>query len=219
MKKELGMILLGMILTTAASGAIVFQDDFSGDLSQWDVSGDTALVSETLNVTQQSGPGQAYAGTKQQWTAGGQYTLTFDTDANTYPNANPEPTYDHVWTRMPGGLQVKYGYWDNGGAIAFKGTNLATGINVGPNVQWRTIRMTLDSDTLAAEVFVNGGAVWSGTLPSAPDFSTYNKVEMLSHHTTYWNSYDNMTLDYVPEPATLALMGFGGVFALLRRRK
>ena len=226
MRKIVGAILLGLVLCVAsANGAIVFQDDFESGSGQWTLSGDAVVAGGVMYVQQTTvaEPWIAAAGTNQAWSDTGVYTLTFDTNGNTYPHAGWQD-FAHTYVSMPGGLQVSFSYWNNLGAVVYKGAVLSDAAAVNANdINWRTITMIADYDALTAEVLVNTGSgnvsVWSGTLPSAPDFGTWGGISLIGQLTTNFNAYDNMTLDYVPEPATMTLMGFGGVFVLLRRRK
>jgi len=206
------MVCVLLAGTITASGTTVFTDDFSGTLSQWTVDGNATITDGRLVLEPALGdPWHASATSNQKFTTEGKYVLTFETDAN------GDPVF-HERVTMPGGLQIGFSSWGNPAQVSFKGQTLpgtVAGTGITNYGTFRTISMSLDGRN--AEIFVNGTSGWSGTLPSNPDFTTYDSIKLFGQFSVITNKYDNVQLSFVPEPATLGLLILGGL--LLRRRK
>jgi hypothetical protein len=215
MKKSMVVWMVGLVLvgSLSASATVVFSDDFSGDLSQWNYDGNANISDGKLVLEPALGdPWHASATSTASFTGIGKYILSFDTDAN------GDPVFQERVT-MPGGLEIGFNSWGNAAQVQFKGVTLSgsvsgTGVyNAGTS---RRIEMVLDGRN--AEIFVNGISGWSATLGSDPDFASYSNIALFGQFSVITNKYDNVQLSYVPEPMTIGLLGMGLVGFIARRK-
>ena len=104
----------------------------------------------------------------------------------------------------------------SGGTTCDGGTVSQTALSVGSG---GTLRVTLEihPTTTSLHYSLVGGA--SGTFgPFAGGQSTIDRVGMKLHTDHDDVGFDSVSLTVIPEPASLALLGLGGIALLLRRR-
>ena len=82
--------------------------------------------------------------------------------------------------------------------------------------------VTYDGDTNEAQLYVNGSTVGNGVLPmidGGTNIITWGSGASTGHPAGEGNfSLLNLDINNIPEPASLALIGFGGLALLARRR-
>ena len=84
------------------------------------------------------------------------------------------------------------------------------------SVDWgggTTFEVTGTLDTYTAEILWNGG-IWESADTSGANVGEITMIRLMS----YEGLFDNLTINVVPEPSTLLLLGLGGL-ALLRKRR
>jgi len=93
--------------------------------------------------------------------------------------------------------------------------------------EWTTVTVTLDLDNEEAVVNIDSPTTGNNTSDVVP-FQTGEQAWQSGDplgliYITYFDGgpayFDNIQLTGIPEPATLGLLGIGGLFAVLRRRK
>ena len=212
------MVLAGLLAGLSASaGIVVFSDDFSGTLDdKWYYDGNANITDGKLVLEPVAGePWHAAATTKPTFSnTSNYYNLEFSTNANggVYGQV---PGQERVI--MPGGLGIDFANWGSPASVSYKGTKLDGDVTGSGSESggYRTLNMVMNG--LDAAIYVNGTLGWSGTLPTAPDFSAYDRILLWGQYAVTTNAYEYVQMS-VPEPATLGLLALGGL-ALIRRRR
>ena len=120
------------------------------------------------------------------------YTISYD-----YGNADSTAPLTGTWT-------VEFGTL-NGGTF----TALATDTNTVQKTNGNHLNFGSGDEVADSFQYVSGTSVSGDNL--AIRASVDGGIE--------WMGFDNFTVDVVPEPATMSLLGIGGLLALVRRRR
>ena len=120
------------------------------------------------------------------------YTISYD-----YGNADSTAPLTGTWT-------VEFGTL-NGGTF----TALATDTNTVYKTNGNHLNFGSGDEVADSFQYVSGTSVSGDNL--AIRASVDGGIE--------WMGFDNFTVDVVPEPATMSLLGIGGLLALVRRRR
>jgi hypothetical protein len=219
MKKSTVVWMVGLVLAASlsANATVVFSDDFSGDLSKWNLVGSPDVGYPVINSSQQlemnpwiGMPWCEEATTNAVWTTPGKYTLEFDNFA-CFDNGY------QVFTTMPGGLQLVISPVNNPPQVYWQGTLMVspgTFLTYAQNNHYVMIE-----DGRNVQIWANGALWYNQTMSSDPDFVNYNSIRLHTQTSVrFATTWDNVTLNYVPEPATIGFIGMG-LAGLVGRRK
>jgi hypothetical protein len=97
-----------------------------------------------------------------------------------------------------------------------------------PGNLWTTVEVTVDNVARSIQYRMDGQLVFDST-PNGPFTGNLNGLVSLGYADTFtsvaaaanniYGVYDNLTVELVPEPSSMALVGLGGLALLARRRK
>ncbi len=127
-------------------------------------------------------------------------TLFFDNIRNWDNNAND--LYVHLLPGAPAGVAVGYDGQGGGDQFAGQGVLLVHYEDL-PNVAQDITYTFSASEVAALNSYMQDGNFGLGFDPDCH----------------YWNDGVTLTMEYVPEPATMGLLGLGGLGLLRRKRK
>jgi len=230
----LGLLaVIALAWATPARAGVIYYDDFSGAGANLHgtIPDITPTGTETWNVTTigaGNGPWKDDGSVAGWWydanfaslpfipASGSVYTLSVDV----YPNYSSDDWMAVAFQKQPCIIWDSTSYASmlikpSGLVQSFLGPGLGGGQDVGTYSLPVTVAIQLDTRPTLWEFewFINGSSVRS---PEA--YSANPDIQVVTVH-TFWMSgtMDNFTL--TPEPATLALMGLGGLGLLLRRKR
>jgi len=238
----LGMaILAATLLANLATGAIVFQDDFTGsngtpfDSAKWTVSG---LGAGSSTATIQNNAGQLYAN-------GDNYQRTWATSTTgaNFLTLGQTVTYSGSLIKILGGYTegnfgvnqaVSLSYsWGNGYNpepahsptlnLSVAGTYVGSFVIDASNPNAFSIVLTPTTYTVTMPGVLSGPSSYTGTY-SLTNYTGGGKWYLFNQSDAgTWSggssaTFDSLTIEVVPEPAALSLLALGGL-ALLRRRR
>lgn len=226
--RTLMVILATMAITTMAGANYVQNGDFTqgsnpDGLSSWSAAGDITLVNEAdqasdtvwvrdsfwggawsdVLVIQSSGAGGNGEGVMQYLPIGNdpEYTLSFKFG---FTNIGSYSTVSLSYRDAAGDPISGAGYYQT----AFDWTDAGPSTNVAYNNH--------SSGLNDFSVTLTRGAPVSGNSTIIPTTAAYMYISLKQHYAGYQTYFDDISL--VPEPATIAVLGIGGLF-LSRRRK
>ncbi|MBN2582417.1 MAG: PEP-CTERM sorting domain-containing protein [Planctomycetes bacterium] len=99
--------------------------------------------------------------------------------------------------------------------------DVATGSTWTPQA-WQTLTMDLDLETGMATVRLDGGLVSTLAIYGDPSLGIDNLIIFGDNYVEVVPSsmfYDNLNISAIPEPATFALLGFGMIGIVARRKE
>jgi len=223
-----GLVVLALAMVSPA--AVVFSDDFSGvDGSAWDASKwDVAAYSGAAGASVSGGVGtlgtagnynfpQVWAVSTFTGTLSPGQSVTYSADILSYYGYNATA---RVWVDGAVTVFIDKTDWgaanvsvDVGGANVWTGSGVPTGFSI-----------TLTDATYAISLpgtSTDTGSL-NGTHSLASSYTGNGALGFFVQNNTGWAQcfmeVDNVAIDVVPEPMTLAMLAMGGL-AMLRRRK
>ncbi len=223
---KLGMMLAVLCaMSAAASAGVIFSDDFTDaatSLPNWSLTSGT-LADVTFsegNVTLQPAD-QVGIESVQKWTTPGTYQMDY-----TIMKIHALAYTQRPFVYMPGGISMGFKDWGNGASVYFKGTWIGD-VGAGAWNTWLNYSIVLDGRDV--QVYHDGVLELNQTMTSDPDFTAYDDISAWMAHGYFWTdgtnyaydfaAFDNITLSYTPEPATMSLLAAGTLGMLIRQKR
>ena len=229
-------ILLALVfgLTQAASAEVIATDDFEIEGGNpegwsWSVSGAGSIDDYGQNTTDgwANGPSLPHTANDPYGNAMGWYVASASgCNSNTYYIASK----DVDLTRLPGPAERTFSVdWDAARGPTFDSTYARvaprvtvwyTGLPGDPDLHFYTedtvmLRDLGENPNWAAIT----GSQWTAPRTLEIDHITVSFLWQGIHNSSPFLLLDNVRLNVVPEPATMGLLGVGGLLALVRRRR
>jgi hypothetical protein len=241
----LAAVTLSMCIACPTWAALIFRDTFSGPVGNLSgttptTSGTNWLATAAAATPIQTGTGTAVVGTSGQdeysgfsggavSTASGSITTSFDVNVTSAAAAgdyflhlsNPLATSSNFYQRFfarSSGQGFQFGITEtSGGAIVYGTTVLTFGTSNHVDIKW-TFVPGATNDTLAVSV---GGSPYVNTTFAVAEPTNLAAVNL--RQGTAANApaltVDNLTVNFVPEPATMGLAAFSLLGLVAARRR
>lgn len=233
---SLALFAVLTLLVTSSPAAVLFQDDFSGGLGNWDVSSDQDTGGTgTASIVYDGGNARALLDANSSWWAMISSKQTFsyvgkdiqfstdmipaDDDASLHVTAMYVNMFDRYGSSVAHLMIQK----DETGSFAQFGFNHLDGscdsvllpIPNADGLHRGTISIRADG---FVDYLVDGVSYWTSTATVETAFDGTASLDLLGGSSSIGrhNLYDNVLVELVPEPATLTMLVIGGL-AMIRR--
>ncbi|MGJ8655428.1 MAG: PEP-CTERM sorting domain-containing protein [Akkermansiaceae bacterium] len=243
MKNKLLHTGLATMLASSLHGAIVYQDNFDDDtlatntgigggLQQFTTGG--SMVDNgnlTAPSTGHNGRGNYMSLNSFDLTGGFTLTVSYDLlvgasvpgDANrsTFGLVDASATEARTNHFVSGTESISFVAFHPTSSLglAFGGASVDSSLTIDETTAgFEDVVITVAANGIDYSYSV-GGTSQSGMLATAFDFSKQYRFEGDFQDAEYYDVFESVTLEVVPEPSSTALLGLGGLALILRRRK